>query len=277
MPGIGCKALNSTQLVIGCDFHAQIPPPSPAPHVVTYCIGFAAADTTKMSLSVMAGPGNALGRAHDIGMGMYHFAPNALLPLVWAGAANKAEFASSSVQIDSGRMALAVVPVVGINMQLDCNEPCAAPTSVCIASFNTVEAGFTLADCMAGLGGMLSDTALTFLAGKVTGLVSKGAAAGLEKMLSKIGTGAPVLLVGVAMAAFPKVATYVEGITSTVIGWAVGSPLGHSFSWAPGSKLGSDANDAITEYLSPTPTPPASPKALPAPESSTSDPDSGDE
>jgi exonuclease VII small subunit len=115
---VGCKALNSIQLVAGCDFHKQMPPPPPAgplpmaPHAVVSCMGFAMPATAKQSTTVKVGGGYAIGRQHDLGAGMYHFAPNTLLPLIWAGAGNKAEFGSSTVSIDVGdkslRMAVAL-------------------------------------------------------------------------------------------------------------------------------------------------------------------------
>lgn len=286
---VGCNALNSFQLVAGCDFHKQIPPPPPAgplpmaPHVVVYCMGFAMPSTAKKSTTVKAGWGYALGRQHDLGMGIYHFAANILLPLVWAGAANKAEFGSGSVKIDVGgeglRMAVAVVPMVGINVQLDCNEPCAMPTSICIASLNTVKAGFSLGDFVAGFLAGCLDVLVTYISGKIAGAILKGAGAIVEGILAEVAGGITAMLgAGIVAAAFPT-ATYVLGaVASQLVGWAVGSPLGYSYSWAPGSVYGGKANDALNDWLSqkidgpkalppggsPTPTS-AAPPTLPAP------------
>src|SRR4051794_14013268 len=126
MPGVASQALNSTHIIVGCDFHNQLPPPPavPGPHVVTWCIGMAGPGSSKAAPTVLAGPGTALGRQHDCGMGPYHFGVNALLPLVWANAGNKAQFASSSVKLETGNMAVATIPVAGLNLQLDCNDPC---------------------------------------------------------------------------------------------------------------------------------------------------------
>lgn len=272
-----CNALNSFHLVAGCDFHKQIPPPPPvgplpmAPHVVVYCMGFAMPSTAKKSATVKAGWGQALGRQHDLGMGVYHFAANVLLPLIWAGAGNKAEFGSSSVKVDIDgagvRMAVALVPVVGINLQLDCNEPCAMPTSVCIASLNTVKAGFTLMDCLAGFAAMACDIAVTWISGQIAGFIVKGAGAVITGILAEVAGGIEAMLVaGVVASAFPTVTYYLGAVTTQLVGWAVGSPLGYSYSWAPGSVYGGKANDALNDWISPTPTAPT--PASPPPSSS---------
>jgi hypothetical protein len=175
MPGVACKVLNATHVVVGLDFHNSIPPPPPAgpepmPHIVVTVLGAASPSTAKMSTKVMAGPGGAaLGRQHDVGPGIYHVAVNALLPIVWAGAGNKAEFGVSSVVTDQGRLAVAVVPMVGINAQLDCANPCPTPTSVAIASTNTVLAGFTLGDFVGGVAAGVSDTLITWLVDNISG------------------------------------------------------------------------------------------------------------
>jgi hypothetical protein len=268
---VGCNALNSTQLVAGCDFHKQMPPPPPAgplpmaPHPVVYCMGFAMPATAKQSTTVKAGSGYALGRQHDLGAGMYHFAPNILLPLIWAGAGNKAEFGSSSVFIgvngQAQRMAVALIPGAGLNLQLDCNEPCAMPTSVCIASFNTVTAGFTVADCIAGFAAMAADIAVTWLSAKIVGGVGKMAGAGIAAVLGRSALGIQTMLaVGVVASAFPTTTAYVGAVANLLGGWVAGSPLGYSPDWALINNVyPSEANNAINDWISPTPTLPNTP------------------
>jgi hypothetical protein len=271
---VGCNALNSFQLVAGCDFHNQIPPPPPVgplpmgPHVVVYCMGFAMPSTAKKSTTVKAGWGYALGRQHDLGMGIYHFAANILLPVMWAGAGNKAEFGCSTVSVDvdgSGmRMAVALIPVVGLNLQLDCNNPCSMPTSTCVASFNTVTAGFTLADCIAGFVAMAVDVAITWLSSKIVGGIFKGIGA----ILGKFNWGITVMLAGgVIGSRFPRAAEFVSQTASLLLGWAVGSPLGYSAGWAPVGTLGGMANDAVNDWISPSPAPPAASPSSTAPAS----------
>jgi hypothetical protein len=277
----GSNLLNSIQLVQGIDMHKQIPPPPPAgplpaPHTIVAVMMMAHPSGTKMSTKVKAGYGFALGRQHDLSMGMYHFAANLMLPIVWAGAGNKAEFGSASVSIDTGRLAVACIPFGGINMQLDCNEPCPMPTSICDASLNTVCAGFSLADFMAGLIAGVVDTAITWVvswvSGKFTDFLGGLAIAGLGEVLALLGPEA--LLVGaiVEMVAGPVI----HEVVQMGIGWLIGTPLGYSYTGAvpgtggrlhfgPGSTYGGKLNDYINDNISPTPTPPP-PPAPPAPD-----------
>lgn len=278
--------LNTIQLVAGCDMHKQIPPPPPAgpvpaPHVVVAVMGMAHPSGTKASTTVRAGWGWALGRQHDLSMGMYHIAGNLLIPLVWAGAANKAEFGSASVSVDvSGaglRLAVAVIPGAGLNIQVDCNEPCALPTSICIASLNTVYAGFSLADFIGGLVAMVSDIAITYIVGEIadviTGALGSLAIAGLGEVLALLGPEA--LLVGALgeIVAGPIIHEAVK----MGIGWLIGTPLGYSYTgpvpgtggaahFGPGSTYGGQFNDFLNDSISPRPTAaPAASSAAPAP------------
>ncbi len=260
----GCKALNSVQLVAGCDVHKQMPPPPPAgpvpaPHVVVYCMGFAMPSTAKQSTTVKAGWGYALGRQHDLGMGIYHFAANVLLPVIWAGAGNKAEFGASKVRVavqeKSLPMAVALIPRIGLNLQLDCNEPCPMPTSTCVASFNTVEVGFSRADCLAGFAAMLADVAVTWASSKIVGGAFKLAGAGMTKVLGKSVRGIQTMLTaGLVAAAFPTTAEYIGSVSNLVVGWVVGSPLGYSPDFAPGGGYGGKLNEAINDSIAPAPT-----------------------
>jgi hypothetical protein len=255
MPGVGCNALNGIQLVAGCDVHNQIPPPPPigplpAPHAVAYVMGLAFPSTSKMTMKVFAGWGPAIGRQHDLGIGLYHFAANALLPLVWAGASNKAEFGVSTVQIPTGRMAVALIPVAGLNLQLDCNDvPCPAPTSMCVASFNTVTAGFTWADCGAGFASMAFDAIVTYVISNVVG-----------KAFAKVFFPAMGALAKNFEAVFafrlahPSVELAIQKGLEQLVGWTVSTPLGYSFD-TPWNKWG-NINDSINDWISPPPAPP---------------------
>lgn len=274
---VPCKALNSIQMIVGCDFHKQIPPPPPAgplpaPHIVLYMTGLAMPATAKISTSIRAGWGWSLGRQHDLGMGIYHFAANALLPLVWAGAGNKAEFGVASVKVgdisgSSARMAVAVVPWIGINFQLDCSEPLPLPLSRCIASFNTVVAGMTLADFVAGVISGIVDAIYVYVVGKIAGAIVSGAGAIIEGILAEVTGGISVMLqIGLVAAAFPTAAAYIGGVAELLVGWTIGSPLGYSFDSIAGHKLpwtswGGELNDSINEWISPTPKPAALPPA----------------
>jgi hypothetical protein len=256
MPGIGCNALNGVQVVVGCDMHNQIPPPPPvgpvpAPHLVVWGMGLAFPSTSKKSKKkVSVGYGLALGRQHDLGIGPYHAAINALIALVWAGASNKAEFGSSTVQIDTGRMAVALIPLLGINLQLDCGDaPCALPTSVCVATLNPVKVGFTLSDAMGGFAAMGFDIALTFIVSKGVGMaVDKGFFAMMGPLAKSFEA------VFAARLRHPSIEYSIMKGLGILVGWAVSSPLGYSVEtrWNKWGLL----NDSVNDSLSPSPAKP---------------------
>jgi hypothetical protein len=279
----GHKALNSNQLVVGCDVHKQMPPMPPAgpvvaPHRVVGMMGSAMKATSKQSTTVKAGSGYALGRQHDLGMGTCHIAPNLLLPLVTAGAGNKAEFGSSTVKVrvgkDSLRMAVAVDGDLGLNLQLDCNEPCPAPSSLCVASFNTVKAGFTVGDCVGGYAAMAADTAVSWAASKFIGGVAKKAAGPIAKQLGKSAWATHAMAAAKAgIAAHPATAESIRAAANVAASFVVGSPLGYSPQFAGVNVVyPSENSDAINDQLPPalglpaaSPSPTSSPKGPQAP------------
>jgi hypothetical protein len=102
---------------------------------------------------------------------------------------------------------------------------------------------------------MAADTAVTWLSSKIVGGVFKIAGAGIAAVLGKVACGIQVqLAVGVVAAAFPTAAEYTGAVANLLMGWVVGSPLGYSPDAAavnyvyPGK-----ANDAINDWISPTP------------------------
>jgi hypothetical protein len=210
----------------------------------------------------MAGVGNALARQHDLGMGIYHYAGNALLPLVWLAAGNKAEFGCATVCVPNGRLAVALIPMVGINLQLDCNDVSPAislplPTSVCDASTNTVFAGFSLADCLGGFASMFMDAVwvglLSYGIGKY---VAPALGSALGAGIGWLGGPTALLAAGGAgvifATALPQTTIALRALAETVIGFIIGSPVGYSFD-TPWGGLGGKANNALNNWISPTP------------------------
>jgi hypothetical protein len=260
VPGIGCNALNSYQLVVGCDWHKQIPPPPPigpvpAAHLVAYFMGFAMPATSKESPTVKVGWGSALGRQHDLGIGIYHFAGNFLLSLVWASASNKAEFGSSTVQIPTGRIAVALIPGAGLNPQLDCNDvPCPAPTSLCVATLNTVKVGFTWSDCAGGFAAMAFDSAFTYL---ISTVIGKGVPKAFFPLAGALSRNSEAILA--LRLASPRVEYAIMKGIEIVMGMFVTTPLGYSrdLPWNKWGKI----NDSINDYLAPPPSPERPPAA----------------
>lgn len=299
MPGVGMHCLNHIQPIVGCDGHRTIPPPIPtppfAPHVVVYMVGLTniAHLPTHSGNSkaeggkgyngscgdnpVQCGWGYAVGRQHDAGAWVVHIWPNALLPLILLGAGNKCEFASGTVKLKSGDMAIAVA--YAVNFQLDCWDfPCPPlPTSVAIAAANTVFAGFTAADFWGGFFGMVFDMAFTWAVNGVCNLLGNA----LGKLLSKGLSGltcaifkdavnfnwvsasfAPTAahwlstdmkafwIAGFKTDALPALAGYALGT------FGIGSPLGYS---SPKSIFGAsplaNVNQNIHDYFDPPPNP----------------------
>jgi hypothetical protein len=187
MPGAGMKALNTIHPIIGVDMHRTLPPPLPvlpfAPHVVLWGEGWsqqigwlwAVANSKACSpQSLCPKPvgvcyGYGIGRGHDAGPHPGHIWANALLPLIGLGSGSKSEFASGTVRLPTGNMAIAVAMVVNFN--LDCNDfpipP--TPTGTVMAFMCTVQAGFTLGDFLGGLCSMVVDMAIVMVAGLVVG------------------------------------------------------------------------------------------------------------
>jgi hypothetical protein len=255
--------------VVGCDLHSQLPsPPLPpiGPHVVAAVMGGADPATTKASKTVKAGAGHALGRQHDLGRGLYHMAANLLLPLVCAGAGNKAEFGCTSVKIgacgageEELSMAAALYPGVGLNVQLDCGDPCPLPSSICIASFTSVHAGLTPADIVGGYESMRIDVVLAWIFGEVAGVLAGGVQRAvcreLGYVLALLGPDVRLLWAGLDVAAGPTM----HQLAKMVIGWFVGTPLGYSYAgpvpgrhnvdWDPlGSIYGGKLNDYVNSH-----------------------------
>jgi hypothetical protein len=249
---IASKVLNSIQLVAGCDLHDQLPAPPPmAPHVVVAMMSLASPATSKISATVKAGWGYALGREHDLGPGPYHFATNLLLPLISLAAGNKAEFGCASVQIGgcgvpptSAQMAVAIGGLSGVNLQLDCGDPLPGPTSTCIASLNTVHAGLTGADVLAGAATMVVDSAITWFVAKLSGALTAGAFRGVGRVLRLLG------IEELMDATFQKAS---REPVKMLLGWFFGTPLGYSLPaehhhWlAPGSTYGSNLDRFIEQ------------------------------
>lgn len=208
MPGVGVKCLNTIQPIFGVDLHRTIPPPAPvppyAPHVVVWGEGWsqktkfmwavanskAASPDSECLKPVQCCWGYAIGRAHDAGPHPGHIWPNALLPLILLGSGSKSEFASGTVQIPTGNMAVSVAFVVNLNLQCQDFPIPPLPTGVVVSGLCSVEAGFTLGDFLGGLCSMLIDMAIVWIAGlavagasNAIGAAARGAAGGLKSVL----------------------------------------------------------------------------------------------
>lgn len=196
--------INTLQPIIGTDIHLAIPPPTtaPMPHVVMWGVGLSAdmgvplsqvsskannpiaqAANGKMVKPVMATGGHACGRGHDAGPHFGHAAPNALLAILWLGAASKAEFAATSVYTPQGP--LAVNMMYAMNLQLDCHDPFPGPSSFAITLDYTVQAGMTWTDLAAGFGHMIADLIVEALLGFVLGMGTALLGSAINRVVKK--------------------------------------------------------------------------------------------
>ncbi len=198
MPGWPFPCLNTIQPIFGCDIHTAIPPqvPTPMPHPVVWGVGWSqkinvlgmAVSKSKASSPesgqirpVQAGWGYSVGRTHDAGPHPAHLYPNVLLFTIMLGSSAKHEFGSGTVKVPGGHdMGIGVMYV--FDKPLDCNDPCAFPTSQAITATNTVRAGFTFSDFLRGTVQMAVDTAIDYL----TGLIGKGIIRGPAKLLGRV-------------------------------------------------------------------------------------------
>lgn len=207
MPGVGMPILNTIQPTVGVDIHNSLPPvpPAPAPHVVAWGLGLSGwmhlvlwesaskanrDDNPKEpgAKPVLAFVGHVCARAHDAGPHLGHFAANALLLVIWPGASNKCEFGSGTVHTPFGHMGVNMMWFA--NLQLDCADPVAMPTSLTFAVDYTVYAGFTWMDLLNGVIHMVVDFLIDAIIGVILGglqLLIKGAIDRVMKKYALIG------------------------------------------------------------------------------------------
>lgn len=164
--------------MVGVDFHtaqpsfpAPTPPPVPkTPHVVGAMIHFAVwwMARGKDNTDVQTPFGNAMSKIYDIGMLIPHYGVNSpILMMLWTLASgSQGHFGVSSVVAKKGPIAAALFGCS--SPQLDCNEPLPLPTSVVFAP-NTVVAGMTVGDVVAGVFSMALTSAFVYATGRVVG------------------------------------------------------------------------------------------------------------
>lgn len=187
--------------MMGVDLHMAQPtfpmPPPPVPrtpHVVGAVVHFAAwwMAGAKDNGDVQTPYGTAMSKIYDIGMLIPHIGANhPLLMLLWTLASgSQGHFGVSSVIAGKGPIAAALWGCSG--PQLDCNEPCPLPTSAVFAP-NTVVAGMTVGDVVAGVISAAITSAFVYATGKAVGRGGKAFGIADDSLASSVGS----LLVGV--------------------------------------------------------------------------------
>jgi hypothetical protein len=231
-----CCVITRYHPMVGCDIHTAFPTPIPVPfmpHIVFAVarLGFWWMAKPKESPTVNTAAGPPLATIFDIGMLIPHIGPN--IPLRTAflmlTSSSQGHFGVHSVQIDtnSGEGPIAVALQLFVNPQLNCNDlgglTLGLPTGALFAP-NTVVAGLTLGDLLAGVLSMLLTSLTTMVLGKLTDLAG-GA------LMRQLNTRMPAWL----LSKLPRISLgpYSSEIVKLLKGWSIGSPMGYSSTTDP--------------------------------------------
>lgn len=159
--------------MIGCDFETVMPPgspsplPAPAPYGTMQILnGLMPFVKSKPTMRTICGFGLPLQQGTDIGFLIGHVgAPNVLLPVIILFSSSKSLFSASTVQFESNPVSTSSNIVYNLN--LNCGSPMSTPTGMVLAP-NTVLAGMTLGDFIAGYARVAMQMAISFIAGKIS-------------------------------------------------------------------------------------------------------------
>lgn len=248
-----CCVIANYHPMLGVDFHDSFPtfigPLVPrGPHIVGAIVRFGpwwmagSKETTK----VVTPPGNVISKVFDIGMFIPHIplVPDVYFWLYILVSSSQGHFGVASVQTDKGPIAAALM--LFVNPQLQCEGPLTmppAPTGVVLAP-NTVVAGMTIGDVIAGFVTMVITSAVTFGLAHFLNFAVPALANGIMNSLIRVVSPRimlPATLIGaVLVQRFPVATALGVNIVNTLIGWSVGSPMGYSFGFAPFGSLLTD-------------------------------------
>lgn len=258
-----CCVITRYHPMVGCDLHATwptMPLPAPVPmgpHFVAAVsrVGPWWMAEPNRSTMVETAAGQPLSKVFDIGMFIPHLGPNhpLLLVILLLTSSSQGHFGVSSVeiQVNAGKGPVAVALALVVNPQLNCNDrmffPIPLPTGILITP-NTVVAGLTLGDLLAGLLSMVITSAVTAVIGlalnKIAGPVVKwvgGRFVNLShSLLGRIVMRMPdryfrVFFQGTLIGAIlaKRFGPHADALFGMLLGWSVGSPTGYAFPFAP--------------------------------------------
>lgn len=248
-----CCVIANCHEMVGVDFHDSYPtfitPPIPrGPHIVTARVRlgpwFMAGGNE--TAKVVMPPGNAISKIFDIGIFIPHvpLVPDVYFWLYTLTSSSQGHFGVSSVQTEKGPIAVALM--LFVNPQLHCEGPLTcppAPTGAVLAP-NTVVAGMSIGDFIAGFITMALTSAVAFGLAHLLDKAIPAVASGIMNTLVRVVSPRimlPVTVLGVALTkAFPSGTALANTVAETVIGWGIGSPTGYSFGASP---LGGLLND----------------------------------
>lgn len=171
---IPCCVLIPMHPCISLDIHQVVVPPAtpfPAPYFWLQILGgLPVVNKAQMGSKTYAWSFPAMQKGTDIGRFIVHVGnpANLKLPFIILGSGSKSPFGAGTVKIENKVVATACL--IMINKNLNCDWPVKMPTGNVIAP-NTVLAGMSLGDFVAGFINMGLDSALSFVVGKAFGEV----------------------------------------------------------------------------------------------------------
>lgn len=250
-----CCVITRYHPMVGCDFHATwptMPLPAPVPmgpHFVAAVsrVGPWWMAEPNRSTMVETAAGQPLSKVFDIGMLIPHIGPNhpLLLAILLFTSSSQGHFgvASVEIQVNAGKGPVAVALALVVNPQLNCNDrmffPIPLPTGILITP-NTVVAGLTLGDLLAGLLSMVITSVVTMAINKITGWVGGRLANLSSSLLNRVIMRMPdrvfrVFFQGTLIGAIlaKRFGPHADALFNMLVGWSVGSPTGYAFPFAP--------------------------------------------
>lgn len=185
MPGIPSSILLANHIMFGVDPEKSFIPPAGGPPILPYAVcspigaGFL---FTKLAKKTFCNNDIPAQQGTDIGFWIPHIGvlTNVLYPLV-IFSKSKSVFGASTVLLESQPIAVACV-IPAFNLNLNCGSPISSPTG-CVIVSNTVLAGMTLGDFLAGIASMVFSMALDLVFKYVN---DKIASKLMEKMFSRV-------------------------------------------------------------------------------------------
>jgi hypothetical protein len=268
-----CALLLTYHPMIGVDFHDTYPvagaPLVPRqPHGVGAYLRFGPWLLGTRSKEVDCRFGNPMMRGTDIKAGIPHipWVPNFILyPLLYtAMSGSQSHFGVSTVQTEVGPVAVAVLKYVNFN--LNCEGPLSCPplpTGMVIAH-NTVLAGMTMGDFIAGLVTMVAISLLQFafdhilpfltkLGGRLLKSLLKRVLGGVIRMLPlKKGFVTAIIVLTLRnqiRKASPAERAVLNELFGLFVDWSSGSPMGFSFEFAQPQDLDLVIGKAAHDYF----------------------------
>lgn len=264
-----CALLLTYHPMIGIDFHDTYPVPlgpmvPRGPHGVGALLRFPPWFMGTRSKEVDCRFGNPMARGTDIKLGIPHLplVPNFVIyPIMYSIASgSQSHFGVSTVQTEVGPVAVAVLKY--INFNLNCEGPASCPplpTGIVIAH-NTVLAGMTMGDFIAGLVTMVAVSLLQFAIGHILSFGTKLGGILLRRLLGGVIRILPLkkgfVLAVIALTLRNQIRkaskaqrVLLDELFGLLVDWSGGSPMGFSFEFAQPQDLDIKVSEIAHAYF----------------------------